>query len=384
MVPFALALLFGLAVRPAAAQEEPEPPTPADSAGADSLAAAADTTEVAPRIAEDPRLTWLGDTLPPVDTLAFTEPIEIIPDSLVDPYVVQRPGARPVFEIGGDALLGRGAFSLLDVIESESLLLGMDLGGGGLPTFLAWPTGDPTAVQVVIDGVPAGNPLAAQWDLRQVPLEGIARVAFHPGPQVSAWGGGGSGGVLSITTRRAVARAARSLLGFSVGSFDVETFAGNFGRGLGRDGSVFAAANFDATEGLENAGDFTRNQLIAKGSWRVAGRHLIEVTRRSDDLSGEAGRATVTGEEDVEAKSWHGFYRGGLGPLGFRAHGWRENQRIDQAFLFRGQEGLVGEGQRRGWSAEAEIGLGGWIVWGTGASEEEELSSSHVAFLTGA
>jgi hypothetical protein len=372
--------LLLLTAVPAAAQEAAdsltpgEPPTPGDTL------TPRESVE-APRIREDPRLTWLGDTLPPIDTLAFTEPIEVLPDSLVDPYTVPRPGARPVFEIGGDALLGRGAFSLLDVIESESLLLGMDLGGGGVPAFLSWPGGDPSGVQVVIDGVPAGNPLTAAWDLRQIPLEGIARVAFYAGPQVAAWGGTGTGGVLAITTRRAVARSARSLLAFSVGSFDVESFSGNFGRGLGPHGSFFAAANFDATEGLQNAGSFTRNQLVVKAGWRIAGRHLVEITRRGDDLSGEAGRTSVSGEEDHEGKSWHVFYRGGVGPLGLRAHGWRENQRVDQEFTLRGKSGLVGEGERRGWKADVDLRLAGVTVWGSASGEDHELDSAHPAFL---
>jgi outer membrane receptor protein involved in Fe transport len=366
---------------PAAAQEVPDSLTPADSLAPADSQASADTLPEPPRIREDPRLTWLGDTLALVDTLAFTEPIEVVPDSLVDPYTLPRPGARPVFEIGGDALLGRGAFSLLDVIESESLLLGMDLGGGGVPTFLSWPAGDPSGVQVVIDGVPAGNPLAAAWDLRQLPVEGIARVAFYPGPQAAAWGGTGTGGVLAITTRRAVARSARSLLAFSVGSFDVESFSGHFGRGLGANGSMFVAANFDATQGFENAGNFTRNQLVAKAGWRLFGRHLVEVTRRADDLSGEAGRASLSGEEDYEGKSWHAFYRGGVGPLGLRAHGWRETQRVDQEFTLRGKSGLVGEGVRRGWKADVDLRLSDVTVWGSASGEDQELDSAHPAFL---
>ena len=67
-----------------------------------------------------------------------------------------------------------------------------------------------TRDELVVDGVPSGNPLAAQWDLRQIPLEGIAHVAFYPGPQAAAWGGDGTGGVLAITTRRAVAIASRA------------------------------------------------------------------------------------------------------------------------------------------------------------------------------
>lgn len=362
-----------LAALPAAAQEA----VPADTVGTPALA---DTIPEAPVLREDPRLTWLGDTLDAADTLAFTESIEILPDSLLDPYTGSRPGARPAFEISGDALLGRGSFSLLDVLESESLLLGQDLGGGGAPTFLSWPAGDPGGVQVVVDGVPSGNPLAAEWDLRQIPLEGIARVAFYPGPQGAAWGGTGTGGVLAITTRRAVARSARSLLSFSVGSFDVESFSGNFGRGIGANGSVFVAANFDATQGLQNAGNFTRNQTVFKLGWRLWDRHLIEVTRRGDEVSGETSRNNLTGEEDGEAKIWHAFYRGGFGPVGLRAHGWRETQVMDQAFALREKPGLVGEGKRTGWSAEMNLGLGGLAVWGTASGEERELTSAHEAF----
>ena len=112
-----------LAAAPVAAQEA----VPADTLTlADTLAA--DTIPDAVLIREDPRLTWLGDTLDAADTLAFTESIEVLPDSLVDPYTLSRPGVRPAFEISGDALLGRGSFSLLDVLESESLLFGTGFG----------------------------------------------------------------------------------------------------------------------------------------------------------------------------------------------------------------------------------------------------------------
>ncbi|HJR53771.1 MAG TPA: TonB-dependent receptor plug domain-containing protein [Gemmatimonadota bacterium] len=365
-----------LAAAPLAAQEE----VPADTLTLADTLAAADTIPEASLIREDPRLTWLGDTLDAADTLAFTESIEVLPDSLIDPYTLTRPGAKPAFEISGDALLGRGSFSLLDILESESLLLGQDLGGGGAPTFLTWPAGDPGGVQVVVDGVPSGNPLAAQWDLRQIPLEGIARVAFYPGPQAAAWGGDGTGGVLAITTRRAVARGARSLLSFSVGSFDVESFSGNFGRGFGENGSFFIAANFDATEGFQNAGTFTRNQTVAKFGWRFRDRHLLEVTRRGDEVSGETTRDNLTGEEDGEAKTWHAFYRGGFGPVGLRAHGWRETQVIDQAFTFRDKPGVIGEGKRAGWKADVDVRIGGAAVWGSASAEERELSSAHEAF----
>ena len=92
--PICLLLAFAA---PASAQEEVDSLTPADSLVPADTEAAADTLQEPPIIREDPRLTWLGDTLALVDTLAFTEPIEVIPDSLFDPYTVERPGARPVF-----------------------------------------------------------------------------------------------------------------------------------------------------------------------------------------------------------------------------------------------------------------------------------------------
>lgn len=369
-----------LAAVPATAQEEV---APADTVALTDPTTATDMLPPVPLIREDPRLTWLGDTLEQaIDTLAFAEPIEVIPDSLVDPYTLARPGSRPAFEISGDALLGRGAFSLLDVLESESLFLARDLGGGGSPVFLSWAPWDPGGVQVVVDGVPSGNPLASGWDLRQIPLEGIARVAFYPGPRAGSWGGTGSGGVLAITTRRAVVRPARSLLSFGVGSFDVETFSGSFGRGLGPRGSFFVAANFDATEGLQNAGNFTRNQTVGKLAWRIGSRHVVELTRRGDELSGESGRTNLSGEEDHEAKTWHGFYRGGVGPLGLRAHGWRETHNVAQAFTLRGKAGLNGKGVRRGWSADLDLRVGGITAWLAGSDEELELDSSHPAFLS--
>ena len=80
------ALTFAAA--PAVAQET-DTLTPADTL------APADTVEAAPLLREEPRLTWLGDTLDAADSLGFTEAIEIPPDSLLDPYTVSRPGARP-------------------------------------------------------------------------------------------------------------------------------------------------------------------------------------------------------------------------------------------------------------------------------------------------
>lgn len=375
-----------LASASAHAQQEPDsiPPAPVDSI-------LADTTR--PReVTGDPRLTWLGDTLAPGDTLIpkFSSLREVFPDSLVDPYTVHRPGAWPAWSLEGDALPGRGAFNLLDVLQSEAMVLGDEIGGSGLPAYLGSPHGTWTNVQVVVDGVPVGNPLEATWDLRQLPVEGIARVAWYPGPQVAAWGGEGTGGVLEITTRRSLADGARSLLGFHVGRLDAQAFSGGLGRPVTDRGQVFVAANFDDIEGRERRGDFTRNQLVAKASARF-GDHLLEVARWSDGLSGDVTRVDVRGSQDQDASTVHLFYRGAIGPLVASASGWRERHETVQNFDFATRPttpffqparvpGITGEAERRGARGRLSFERGPLTAWGEGSWNEDEVTSSHPAF----
>lgn len=366
---------------------------PAAAAGqdVDSLAPApGDTLEPAPSLepAPDPRLTWLGDTLGAADSLQpkFSAVPEVWPDSLVDPYVAPRPGARPAWELTGEALLGRGAYSLLDVIESEALILGNDLGGGGMPAFLGGGSGTYANVQTVIDGVPVGNPLETAWDLRRIPVEAIARVAFYPGAGVAAWGGDGTGGVLVITTRRALAATSRSALSFHLGSFDAQGFSGYFGRRIGRRGDVFVAANFDDTEGFDR-GDYTRNQLVLKTGWRFGDRHMVELARFSDGLTGSANRGTILGEEDRDATFLHAFYRGSYGPVTARLHGYRDEHDVTESFEFSPVTdpvvllpGVIGISERSGARGELTLEWEGLTAWASGARESTRVESSHAAF----
>ena len=375
LVPLALLLLPG----PAAGQEPDSLPEVADTLGAPR-----DTLEL-PR--GNPRLTWLGDTLPPADTLMpkFSPLPEVWADSLVDPYTLDRPGAWPEWVLSGDELVGRGAFNLLDVLQSEVLLLGNDFGGAGFPAFFGSAHGSWTNVQVVVDGVPVGHPLTAGWDLRRLPVEAIARIAWYPGPQGAAWGGSGAGGVLEITTRRHLAPTARSMLGFLAGSADAQAFSGYFGRSITRRGTLFLAANFDDTEGAANLGggreDFTRNQLVAKAGWRLADGHRVEVSRFSDGLSGDASRANVVGTEDQDASLLHLFYKGEIGPVAARARYWSQELDIGSNFEFLEEPGLVGDSDRSGSRIDVSWSEAGWLGWASAAREEERVDSSHPAFL---
>ncbi|MFN2384263.1 MAG: TonB-dependent receptor plug domain-containing protein [Gemmatimonadota bacterium] len=356
------------------------------SEAADSLAI---PDSVGPRpaaVREDPRLTWLGDTLAaPADSLhpRFSELPEVSPDSLVDPYLVERPGAWPEWVLSDDALLGRGAFSLLDILESEGLFLTQDLGGGGLGVFLGTPQGTATSVQVVVDGVPAGDPLAAAWDLRQIPLEAIARVAWYPGAQTAAWGGDCTGGVLSIITRRQLAPGARSLLAFLQGSFDAQAFSGSFGRPVTDRGDLFAAVNFDTSEGPNRTGDFTRNQTFAKAGWRLGSRHRLDVSRRGDGLSGTEFRANLEGEEDHDASVWRLAYVGSVGPLAARAVAYRERHTLASTFAYRNLQGVFGDSERSGVQATVAMRRGPLLAWGGAVRGSSEASSPHPLFLRG-
>jgi len=404
--PIAL-LLLGAVLVPAARApaQEPVPAAPAERAEADSLAAlfdslaaeadslAADTTLPAGIVVgDDPRLTWLGDTLAAADSVLpkFSDLPEVWPDSLLDIYGVHRPGAWPAWTLPGTALQGRGAYSLLDVLESEFPVLGQDLGGSGLGAYLGSPHGTGTNLQVVIDGVPAANGLFASWDLRQIPVESIAKIAWYPGPQAAAWGGTGTGGVLAITTRRSMTASSRSMIAFQMGSFDAQAFSGTFSRSITSRGDVFFGANFDAIEGFFLTGDFSRNQTLARLGWRLGDRHRIELARRGNGFSGSDTRTDLTGvvlfgEEDSEGSALTGFYTGGFGPLTARLHAQRETRTTGPAFQLGGLEGLIGESDSDDVRGTLEARLSErLVVWATGGWSKEDATSQMAAFFVGA
>ncbi|MGH7543476.1 MAG: TonB-dependent receptor plug domain-containing protein [Gemmatimonadota bacterium] len=333
----------------------------------------------------DPRLTLLGDTLSPGDTTRpkFSELPEFYPDTVVDPYVAPRPGARPAWMLTGEELVGRGAFSLLDILESEFPVWSLDLGGGGVNTYLGPALGTVSGVEVFVDGVAVGDPLTAAWDLRQIPLEAIARVAWYPGPQSAVWGGKGTAGVLAITTRRSLASSARSLLAFSAGSFDTETFSGRFGRPVTWHGDVFVAANFDGTNGFLGSGDFTRNQTLLKAGWRPWLGHRFEASRIGDDFSGEDNRLGLAGVQEQDLSVWHLSYVGALGPVEARAHYARTRMDLDENFDFRDALGLIGTGERSDARLDLTVSRGPLSIWWSGARGEEEASSGHIVFVNG-
>jgi outer membrane receptor protein involved in Fe transport len=285
----------------------------------------------------------------------------------------------------GTALTGRGAFNLLDVLESEHPVLAQDLGGSGLAAYLGSAHGAGQAVQVVVDGVPAGRALNPGWDLRQIPLEGIAKVAWYPGPQSAAWGGGATGGVLSITTRRSLAPTARSQIGLLLGSFDAQAFSGYLGRPLPWGGDALVAANFDFLEGFfSTAGDFTRNQSVVRAGWGIGDRHRIEIARRGDGISGTDARLDLTGTEDVDDSALHAFYTGGAGPVTARLHWSRAHHAVKEAFQLGSAPGILADGDMDDVRGTLEARLGGRaLVWAGGAWSREDASSVAPAFFIG-
>lgn len=365
---------------PASAQEAADEESVDGVVEADSLQSEAVSRFPTPTL--DPRITLLRDTLSPADTLLpkFTDLPELYTEAVLDPYTLDRPGSEPAWVLEGDQLMGRGGFSLLDVLESETMAIPQDLGGGGMPMFLGQPLGSQTNIDVFIDGVPVKDPLSVSWDLRRVSFEGIARIAWYPGAQSAAWGGGATGGVLSIITRRSLTPTARSMLAFTAGSFDVETFSGNFGRAVASGGDVFVAANFDATNGFLRLGDFTRNQFVARFGWEH-GPHRFEISRVSDGFSGDANRTNVSGFQDQDSRTLHLAYLGRIAGLGVRAHAYGTTHDIGENFFYRDVLGLVGEGKRGGWRATVDWRGGPLLVWSEVVRESQEVDSQHTSFV---
>ncbi len=376
-------LVVGAVLVPAglALAQEPAAP-PADSLAADTLEARR------PVGREDPRLTWLGDTLALIDADSihpkFSDVPEVWPDSLVDPYLLDRPGSAPAWRLTGTALQGRGAYSLLDVLESEFLILGQDLGGSGLGAYLGSPHGTGTNVQVVVDGVPAGGALFPGWDLRQIPVEAIAEVAWYPGPQAAAFGGAGTGGVLAITTRRSLAPSSRSMIALLLGSFNAEAFSGKLGRPLPWNGDVFVGANFDFTEGPFGTGDFTRNQSLVRAGWGIGRHHRVEIARRGDGISGDDTRLDLAGSEDTDDAALHAFYTGSFGSVTARLHAQRESREVKQAFELEGLPGILAEAKTDDVRGSLETRIGDRAVaWAAGGWTREDAISAAPAFFVG-
>jgi len=117
--------------------------------------------------------------------------------------------------ITADQIRASGAFRLVDVLRLATAVQVWDetptranVTVRGLD-----PLGSPRTLQVLVDGVPLFNLMAAPVDFNglPVPLEAIDRIEIVRGPSSSLYGANAQMGVISILTRRARAGAEASL-----------------------------------------------------------------------------------------------------------------------------------------------------------------------------
>ena len=157
----------------------------------------------------------------------------------------------------GDEIRSTGIYRLVDALKLLTSVDVLDLGNQVTYVTLrgAMQQGQPKTVQILVDGVPLYNPVAASVDLDNfpVPVDLIDKVEVVRGPSSSIYGANAVVGVIAITTRRALnglhggARASRADLGSSRGSADLAFGGRGYGVVAGYQGAALGVSDRTTT-----------------------------------------------------------------------------------------------------------------------------------------
>ncbi len=117
--------------------------------------------------------------------------------------------------ITAEDIRASGAFRLTDVLKLATNLQVWEKDPTRTTVSLRGmnPNDNPRTLQVLVDGVPMFNLVAASldWNALPVPVDAIERVEIVRGPSSSLWGANAQMGVIAITTRQAEAGTGGSL-----------------------------------------------------------------------------------------------------------------------------------------------------------------------------
>ena len=122
-------------------------------------------------------------------------------------------------------------------------------------------------IKVLMDGLPLNDPLGVAPDLFDVDWSTVDRVEVLRGPAAAFYGGGGSGGVINITTRDGGPGPAQGLASGEVGSY-------GFYKTLAEGGGTLGSANYRvsmshaAADGYRRHTAFWSDNLYSKLHWR--------------------------------------------------------------------------------------------------------------------
>jgi iron complex outermembrane receptor protein len=132
-------------------------------------------------------------------------------------------------------------------------------------------------IKVLLDGLPLNDPTGTAPDLYDVDWATVDRVEVLRGPAGALYGGGGSGGVVSIATRDGADRPVSSSVSFTAGSYGLyKTLAeaGGTGGALNYRVSLSRAA----ADGYREHNAFRSDKLYGKLRWTPNPRVEVQQT----------------------------------------------------------------------------------------------------------
>jgi vitamin B12 transporter len=271
-----------------------------------------------------------------------TRELVILRDRIVelDPVeVVVAPGEGIVLD--REAVARSGTRTLGELLEGVPGVVIRRRGPGGAEEVSLRGSGS-GGVLVLVDGVPANDPMTGAADLSLLSTASVRRVEVLPGARGARYGSGALGGVIRVTTgvpspgvegsafRGSLGEAGGSLaLAGSLGALDGEVA----GR-LRRIGGGFA---FDRGDFLGGGEDRRRNADLREGGLRLglagdagSGRWQLRgsVDAHSRGVPGKIYAPSDSARQDVERASLQGRWGGSVGELPVELTGHHLRQEV--------------------------------------------------------
>lgn len=237
---------------------------------------------------------------------------EIVISANLEETEASRTGATVSVLTEAD-LAARGDAPLAEVLDSLPGVTLRPQGPLGTQTGVALRGASQNYVAVIIDGIDVTDPSGTQvaYDFGQLTAAGLSRVEVLRGSQSALYGSRAVGGVISITTRRAVEEGTRQEIAVEGGSYGTGSLiyglthksdrieaALTLGR-LTTDG--FSAADEDA--GNTEADGFEQSKLAFDLAWllpqggRIGVNGFVEDSRGEYDEGFPLGDGTLPGDE---------------------------------------------------------------------------------------
>lgn len=161
--------------------------------------------------------------------------------------------------------------------------------------------GVPTSnqVQILIDDQPVGGVSIQNVDLSQIPVGDIERIEIVRGGSSVLYGANAIGGLVNVITRRHREPTPITNLGVSWGSYNTQTFQGDFGAATKKFDGIISAGR-DLSNGFQQNADFDGIHLSGRGgySFGTGGNVSASLSRVDTEVGVPNGTPVPLGEWD--------------------------------------------------------------------------------------